>query len=81
VNEEQATQRFLFEVGALLRRHVVRRLREGALMYGVELALDEDRGLLDSQFVGIVTGPRARVEAFRTARASYFAGLGAEALE
>lgn len=65
------TASFTFTVGSLMRRHVARTFRDGAVQWGVDLSLDEDKGFLDSQFVAHVNGEEAKVRGFLEACREY----------
>lgn len=65
-----------FSAGALVRGRIVAELRRGALLYGVELQLEEARGWLESDYTCAVTGEAAAVQAYLGAVTDYVCSLG-----
>lgn len=61
-----------FEAGALVRRQIIRRIRDLAFRHDITLAVDEDKGWLDSHFVVKFEGEADSVRRFSNDVADFF---------
>ena len=68
----KAKGQFTFEAGLLLRRTIVRELRDGAVRLQVDLEINEDKGWLNSHFVVTFEGDDESVRRFSHEAEEYF---------
>ena len=65
MERKQGKLRLRFTAGRLVRREIIRGLKEGAFKYNLEVDVDEDNGFFDSVFFVTFRGPKTDLDVFR----------------
>lgn len=71
--------KFTFEAGALLRGPAVKGIKNIAFMQNLSLKIDEDKGILDSNYRVKLEGPDEKILSAKDDVRELFSKLGAQA--